>query len=130
MAVLPDPEDGEPGAFLPQELGVAGALGGEVRRLAVEAVEGRNLDVGEETIDEESAEGGRVVGGDPDVLVEVEGSELRPVDPGLLPQRGQELVLRGCGGEDDGGPALAREEARMASATARAAATPIMGRLG
>ncbi len=46
-----------------------------------------------------------MVGGDPDVLVEVERGELRPVDPGLLPQRRQELVLRGRGGEDDGGPA-------------------------
>ena len=51
-----------------------------------------------------------MVGGDADVLVEVEGGELRPVDPGLLPERGQELVLRGRGGEDDGGPAVARQE--------------------
>ena len=110
VAVLPDPEDGEGRARLPQQRGVARALGREVLRLAVEAVERGHLHVGEEPVDEEPPEGGRVVGGDADVLVEVERGELRPVDPGLLPQRGQELVLRGSGGEDDGGPAVARQE--------------------
>ena len=51
-----------------------------------------------------------MIGADADVLVEVEGRELRPVDPGRLPELREELVLRRRRGEDHGGLAVALHE--------------------
>src|SRR5439155_4607981 len=48
-------------------------------------------------------------GGQPDVLVEVEGGDAVPGDFAVGAQGGQELVLRGSGGEDRGGAALASD---------------------
>ena len=51
-----------------------------------------------------------MVGRDPDVLVEVERRDLRPVDVGRLAQRGEELVLRRRGREDHAGRPVAGDE--------------------
>ena len=110
VAVLADPENREARRLASQQARVARALGREVLRLAVEAVERGDPHVREEPVHQEAPEGRRVLGADSDVLVEVEGRELRPVDPGRLPQLGEELVLRRRRGEDDRGSPVAPDQ--------------------
>ena len=110
VPVLADAQDGQARGVLLEKCRVARALGLQVGRLSVEAVEGADGHAVEEAVLDEAPEGRGMRGRHAHVLVEVERGDLRPFDRAVVAKRREELVLRGSRGEDHGRAAVALDE--------------------
>ena len=114
VAVLADAEADEVDRRRRQQGRVARARD-RGRQLGRQRVERADRDVVEQVGPQVAPETLRVVGREADVVIHVEGRHAGPVEAELRrprgrDQRGEELVLRRCAGEDDTRGALAREQ--------------------
>ena len=89
VPVLADADAGEVDRRLADRRLEPRALGGRVRGVAADELEGagRAGELREQPLAQESSERRGVVGGEPDVFVEVEAADLRPVDPVVREER-------------------------------------------